>query len=392
MKKFNFDTINPRRGSGSYKWDTFEDNEVIPLWVADMDFKTAPCIIEALAKRVNEGIFGYTFVPDSYYESVINWFSTRHSLRVGKEDMIYTTGVVPAISAIIKAFTQPGDKVIIQTPAYNCFFSSVRNNDCLLAENHLILKDNKFFMDFEDLEEKASDPDAKLLLLCNPHNPTGRTWTREELIRIGEICFRHDVIVVSDEIHCELVYAPNKYIPFASISEEFKFKSVTCTSPSKAFNIAGLQIANIFVNNPEWKQKIDKAININEVCDVNPFGVIALTEAYTHGEEWLEAVKDYIYKNYLYLRDRIEIELPDFKLADLEGTYLAWLDCGVLDYESEEIVEYLLHNYKVLLNSGKMYHDKSDSFIRINLATSRIILEKGTDRLISGLKQLKTLK
>lgn len=387
--KFDFDTPVDRRETNSYKWDTLPEEGLIPLWVADMDFRTAPCIIEALKKRVEHGVFGYTAVPDSYYDSVIRWFGSRHSLNLNKEEIIYTSGVVPAISAIIKALAKPGDKVVVQTPVYNCFFSSIHNNDCIASENPLIFRNGTFYIDFEDLERRLAEPEAKLMLLCNPHNPAGRVWTREELTKIGELCIRHDVTVISDDIHCELVYKPYVYTPFASISEEFHEKSVTCASPSKAFNIAGLQIANIFAKNQEVRNAIDKAININEVCDVNPFGVIALQEAYNNGLEWLEEVKEYIYRNYEYLSRKVKTELPDFTLARLEGTYLAWLDCSVLNTPSSKIADYLMKEWGVYVNSGDMYHDPSDRFIRINLATSKSVLREGIDKIIKGLLCLK---
>ena len=285
--KYDFDEVISRRGTLSYKWDSATDAEVLPLWVADMDFRTSPAIIEALQRRVAHGIFGYTRVPDAYYQAVTNWFARRHGWNIQREWMIYTSGVVPAVSAVIKALTVPGDKVLVQTPVYNCFFSSIRNNGCTLAASPLLRVGNTWQMDFEDLERKASDPDVKVFLLCNPHNPVGRVWTREELLKAGEICSRHGVTVVSDEIHCELVYPGHAYTPFASISGDFSARAIVCISPSKAFNIAGLQIANIVVPDEEVRRKIDKAININEVCDVNPFGVTATIVAYTEGEEWL---------------------------------------------------------------------------------------------------------
>lgn len=392
MEKFNFDEINNRRGTFSMKWDSTPDPEVIPMWVADMDFKTAPCIIEALRKRVDQGIFGYSYVPDEYYEATIRWFAERHELHLEREWFIYTSGVIPALSATIKALTNPGDKVIVQTPVYNHFFSSIRNNKCEIVENRLIYVDNTYYIDYEDLEQKAADPKVKLMLLCNPHNPAGRVWSKEELTRIGEICLRHDVTVVSDEIHCELVYKPYVYTPFASISEEFALKSVTCCSPSKAFNIAGLQIANIFVADQMKRVAIDRAINDNEVCDVNPFGVIALIEAYNNGGEWLDQLVEYLHDNYLYMHERFTHEIPEFPICKLEGTYLAWVDCKVLNMGSGDIAEHLLADNKVWVNSGATYGDPLDRFIRVNLAAPRATIKKGIDRIITGLKQLLTAK
>lgn len=387
--KYDFDTINNRRGTNSYKWDILPDDKSIPMWVADMDFRTAPAITDALRERVNEGIFGYTLVPDEYYDATIDWFGLRHGLTLQREWIIYTSGVVPAISAVIKALTQPGDKVIAQTPVYNCFFSSIRNNGCELSENKLIYCDNRYFMDFEDLEARCADPKAKVMLLCNPHNPTGRVWTRQELERVGEICNRHGVTVVSDEIHCEIVFRPYRYTPFASISNEICRKSVTCCSPSKAFNIAGLQIANIFCEDDKIREAIDRAININEVCDVNPFGVIALIEAYRRGGEWLDQLVEYIHGNYVYLAETFRRELPDFPVVELEGTYLAWIDCGVLGLPSPSVTAEVMERGGVMVNSGEMYGSYDHSFIRVNLAAPRSIIEKGVFGIAKALKELK---
>lgn len=267
--KYDFDKIISRRGTNSYKWDSMpEGKDVLPLWVADMDFCTAPAITEALARRVNHGIFGYVRVPDEYYTAVIRWFERRHKWTVSKEWMIYTSGVVPAISAVIKALTEPGDSVVVQTPVYNCFFSSIRNNGCNIVTNPLKYEDGTYHIDFDDLERKVKNPGVKLMLLCNPHNPAGRVWTRKELCRIGEICMQNNVKVISDEIHCELVYPGHTYTPYASLGEEHLWNSVTSVSPSKSFNIAGLQIANIIARDETIRKRIDRAININEVCDV----------------------------------------------------------------------------------------------------------------------------
>ncbi len=375
--RYNFDEIVQRRGTNSYKWDSADDADVLPMWVADMDFRTAPAIIEALQQRVAHGIFGYTRVPDAYYEAVINWFGRRHNWKIQKDWMIYTSGVVPAISAVIKALTQPGDKVLVQTPVYNCFFSSIRNNGCEIVSNPLVYKENTYVIDYEDLERKVADEKVKILLLCNPHNPAGRVWSKEELTRIGEICIRHGVWVVSDEIHCELVYTGYTYTPFASISEEFLHHSVTCISPSKSFNIAGLQIANIVSADEEVRRRIDKAININEVCDVNPFGVIATIAAYNEGEEWLLQLLDYLKGNYECMKTFCEVSLPNFPITRLEGTYLVWMDCRSLPYPSEELEEKLVKEEKLWLNAGTMYGAEGEGFMRWNIACPRAVLLKG---------------
>ena len=385
---YDFDTIIPRRGTNSIKWDArppFDaDTEgVIPLWVADMDFKAAPFIIDVLRKRVEHGVFGYVCVPDSYYEAVCRWFSGRHGWKVEKDWIIYTTGVVPALSAAVKALSKPGEKVIIQSPVYNCFFSSVRNNGCEILDVPLLYHDGTYSYDFDGLERACADPAAKVMLLCNPHNPAGRVWTREELARVGDIARRHGVTVVSDEIHCEIVMPGFTYTPFASVSPENQACCVTLCSPSKSFNTASLQIANIITSNPEWRKLIDRAINVNEICDVNPFGVLALEAEYSpEGAEWLKELNQYIYDNYLLLREK----LTDWTVCKLEGTYLPWVDVSSLGLPTEKIEEELLRNYKVWVNAGAMYG--TEGFIRINLATPRSVLAEGLDRVSRGLAAL----
>lgn len=378
--KYDFDTQILRRGTDSYKWDSAKSEDVLPMWVADMDFRTAPAIVDALERRVKHGIFGYTRVPDSYYKAVTDWFTRRHGWTIDREWIIYTSGVVPAISAVIKALTVPGDKVVVQTPVYNCFFSSIRNNGCEIVTSPLLHTGNTFAMDYDDLEKKVADPKVKAMLLCNPHNPAGRVWRREELVRLGEICIRHGVTVISDEIHCELVFPEHSYTPFASISDEFLQHSVTCISPSKAFNIAGLQIANIVCADAFLRAKIDRAINDNEVCDVNPFGVIATQAAYNEGEEWLEQLLEYLYANYLYMQQFCREHLPDFPITVLEGTYLVWMDCRVLDIPSETLEQRLVDEAGLWLNAGTMYGAEGEGFMRWNIACPRAMLVKGLKR------------
>ena len=378
--KYDFDREISRRGTNSYKWDSAEREGVLPMWVADMDFHTAPAIVDALHRRVEHGIFGYTRVPDSYYEAVKGWFARRHGWTIDREWIIYTSGVVPAISAVIKALTASGDKVLVQTPVYNCFFSSIRNNGCETVTSPLVHTDNTFTIDYDDLERKVADPKVKVMILCNPHNPAGRVWRCEELVRIGEICIRHGVTVISDEIHCELVLPGHHYTPFASISEEFLLHSVTCISPSKAFNIAGLQIANIICADADRRVKIDRAINDNEVCDVNPFGVIATQTAYSEGEEWLNQLIEYLYANYLYMKAFCREQLPGFPITVLEGTYLVWMDCRILGIPSEDLEQQLLDKVGLWLNAGTMYGMEGEGFMRWNIACPRV-------RLIEGLKR-----
>lgn len=377
---YDFDQLVPRWGTDCCKWDSAASDDVLPMWVADMDFRTAPAIIEALRRRVDHGIFGYTHVPESYYEAVTGWFARRHGFRIDRRWMICTSGVVPALSAVIKALTVPGDKVLVQTPVYNCFFSSIRNNGCTLVASPLVAEGDSYVIDFDDLERKAADPRVKLMLLCNPHNPVGRVWRREELLRIGEICIRHDVVVVADEIHCELVLPGYRYTPFASLSEEFLHHSVTCLSPSKAFNIAGLQIANIVSADAERLARIDRAINDNEVCDVNPFGVIATQAAYNESGEWLDALLDYLQQNNAFMQAFCREHLPDFPVTRLEGTYLLWMDCRRLGLPSAELERRLIDEAHLWLNAGTMYGPEGEGFMRWNIACPRSRLIEGLNR------------
>lgn len=380
--KYDFDKTIDRRATNSYKWDSAPEG-VLPMWVADMDFRTAPAIIDALQKRVAHGIFGYTRVPDAYYDAVTSWFSRRHGWDIDREWIIYTSGVVSAVSAVIKALTVPGDKVIVQTPVYNCFFSSIRNNGCEIVSNPLRRTADTYEMDFDALERCAADPRAKVMLLCNPHNPAGRVWTPDELTRLGNICLRNGVTVVADEIHCELVYQGFKYTPFASLSDAFLHRSVTCVSPSKAFNIAGLQIANIVAFDNDLRSRIDKAININEVCDVNPFGVAATIAAYNEGEEWLNQLVDYLHGNYEAMAEFCRRELPEFPITRLEGTYLVWMDCSSLGMPSDALEHALLDDARLWLNAGTMYGAEGEGYMRWNIACPRSVMLDGLNRFLN---------
>lgn len=380
--KYDFDKTIDRRATNSYKWDSAPEG-VLPMWVADMDFRTAPAIIDALQKRVAHGIFGYTRVPDAYYDAVTSWFSRRHGWDIDREWIIYTSGVVPAVSAVIKALTVPGDKVIVQTPVYNCFFSSIRNNGCEIVSNPLRRTADTYEMDFDALERCAADPRAKVMLLCNPHNPAGRVWTPDELTRLGNICLRNGVTVVADEIHCELVYQGFKYTPFASLSDAFLHWSVTCVSPSKAFNIAGLQIANIVAFDNDLRSRIDKAININEVCDVNPFGVAATIAAYNEGEEWLNQLVDYLHGNYEAMAEFCRRELSEFPITRLEGTYLVWMDCSSLGMPSDALEHALLEDARLWLNAGTMYGAEGEGYMRWNIACPRSVMLDGLNRFLN---------
>ena len=380
-RAFDFDSVVDRRNSGSYKWDDHpgDADDMIQLWVADMDFRTAPVIIDALRQRVDHGVFGYTYVPDRYYEALTDWFGRRHNYKIDRAKVIYTSGVVPAMSAIIKALAVPGEGVILNTPAYNCFFSSIRNNGCRIVESPLRrvdLGDSEFTyeIDFEDLERLAAVPDNRLFILCNPHNPSGRVWSRDELERVAGICHRNGVTVVSDEIHCELTLPGLDYVPYGNIDD----RAVICNAPSKAFNTAGLQIANIVCPDDEVRSKVDKAININEVCDVNPFGVAGLIAAYSDGADWLDALRVYLEGNYRLIKSFFNERLSRYPIARLQATYLAWIDISASGLDADAIESLLVDKAHVRVASGSIYGDKR--YIRINFATPRSVIAEALKR------------
>lgn len=377
---YNFDEITNRRNTASLKWDTVEDESVIPLWVADMDFRTAPAVTEAVRARVDTGIYGYVSLPESYFNSIISWFKRRHDWTIARESILTTIGVVPAVSAIVKALTHPGDGVILQTPAYNCFFGAIKNTGCQVIPNPLVrvgITDRTFSyeIDFENLEALASDVRNKVLLLCNPHNPTGRIWTENELETVREICSRHGVIVISDEIHCELTRNSAEYVPYATIDPN----AIICCSPSKAFNIAGLQNANIICPDDRLRTDISFALKSNEVLDLNPLGVSGVTAAYDKGEDWLDALNDYLDDNYDVLTDFIMKNLPAWKICDSEATYLAWIDVSGSGMDGDTLARYMLDECKVRVSPGGIYGDSN--YIRINYACPRARLLEALGRI-----------
>lgn len=388
MQTSLFDTPICRKGSDCYKWDAEppvkpdeQCNEIIPLWVADMDFAVAPCITEALQKRLEHPVFGYVKVPERYYDSVIGWFARRHAWTIKRKHILYTIGVVPAVNAILKALTEKGDKVIMQTPAYNCFFTCIENNGLQLLQNPLVSKDNYYTIDFDDLEQKAKDPKAKVLLLCNPHNPTGRVWRPEELRLLADIARRHNLCVISDEIHCEFTITGIPYTPMANIMSDDTDHLIVCVSPSKAFNIAGLQMANIIVASDKIREKIDKALTENEISEVNPFGLVANMAAYNSGDGWMDALNQYLLENYKMLCQFFEQNLPMLKVNRQEGTYLAWIDCRALGLRSEELENRLLKQTGVWLNCGTMYGENGEGFMRINMACPKSKLSEGLQKI-----------
>ena len=381
---YNFDEPIDRRGTGCVKWDEAPSADVIPLWVADMDFRAAPAILEALCRRMEHGVFGYTVVGDDYYETVVNWFQRRHGWTIHREEILYTTGVVPAMSASIKALTMPSERVLMLSPDYNCFFSSIRNNGCEVLETCLVFEDGRWQVDWQDFEQKCADEKTTVFLLCSPHNPTGRIWTKEELTRMNDICMKHHVKVVSDEIHCELVMPGQRFLPFAAVSEQCRQNCVTLNSPTKPFNIAGLQIANIVCSQPEWRRRIDRAININEVCDVNPFGPVALKAAYNDSEDWLDELNQYLWGNYQVLCQFAEAHLPQWHVSPLEGTYLPWVDITATGLTSQAYADRLMEKARVWVNPGTMYGPQSgEGYIRLNIACPRSRLTEALERIVN---------
>lgn len=386
--EFDFDTPVARRGTGCMKWD--EDPSVdLPLWVADMDFKACPAIVEALERRLSHGVFGYSMPQESYYASIIRWHAQRHGGHYEREWILSVPGIVPAVSAILRAMTSPGEGVLLLSPAYNCFYSSIRNLGCRAEECQLLRVGDTFRIDWDDFEARASRPDVTLFLLCSPHNPCGRVWTEEELRRMAEICRRHNVFVVADEIHCELLMPGCRFVPYSSLGAEFMQTACVCTSASKAFNIAGLQNAQIVCANADTRRRIDRAVNIHEICDVNPFGIVATEAAYTTaGAEWLDALCRYVWANYeaacTYLREH----LPQLQPCRLEGTYLLWVDVSALGLGVEDLCTRLREQQHVWFAAGTGYGAGGEGYIRINLATQRANVMQALERLAAFIKKL----
>lgn len=380
---YDFDKPVVRRGTNSVKWDDSAEPDVLPLWVADMDFEVAPAIQRAIRERAAHPVFGYTHIPESYFQSICNWFDRRHQWHIQPQWIIPTTGVIPAMSAVIKAVCMPGENVLVTTPVYNHFFSSIRNNGCAAQESALVCRNGRYEVDWDDFEQRAADPKTTLYLLCNPHNPSGRVWTESELRRMADICKRHNVTICSDEIHCELTRPGLSYVPFGRlIASTSDAPWVVMNSPSKSFNIAGLQIANIVCAHSELRRRIDRAININEVCDVNPFGVVALEAAYGESDDWLDALRSYIWGNYEALSQFFASHLPHIPVANLEGTYLAWADIRATGMTSQEAEQRLISQARVRIAPGNIYGERDgEGFIRINLACTRALLLEALERM-----------
>lgn len=386
---YNFDEVIDRHCTNSVKWDT--NQCVLPLWVADMDFKAAPCIIEELQRKLNHGIFGYTKVPNSYFESVIAWFARRHEWRIEKDWIVPISGLVPGAAVAVGSLVKPGDKVILQSPDYNAFYPVVQNLGCEVADNRLLYNEVtcSYSMDYDNLEELCSDPAVKAAIICNPANPAGRLWTRKELLLAADICNRHGVTVISDEIHCEIVPPGSHYTPYGSLDREYLMNSICMNSPTKGFNLAGLEISNLVIANPELREKVRQTMTAWQHNDIGQFGVVALEAAYTmEGEQWLDQMNAYVHDNYLTARELIACELPGFEVTPLEATYLMWVRCAPLDgiISTEDLMQRLIDEEHVWVNCGEMYH--GPGFLRINLACPRTVLLEGLNRMIRGINSI----
>lgn len=369
--KYNFDEITDRRNTYSLKWDVKEGE--LPLWVADMDFTTAPCIREAIEKRAAHGIFGYSIVPDEWAESYIYWWKKRHNLELQKDWLIFCTGIVPAISSCVRKLTTPAEKVLIQTPCYNIFFNSIVNNGRFVVESPLGFDGNKYYIDFERLEMDLSDPQVSLMILCNPQNPTGNIWTKAELAKIGELCKKYGVTVISDEIHCDIVEPGKSYIPFASASEICADISVSCIAPTKCFNIAGINTAAVSIPNPLLRHKVWRGLNTDEVAEPNAFAMDATIAAFTKGEDWLNQLNEYLFENRKIAEKYISELSKNFTVIKGEATYLLWVKVSD-NGNGDNFAEDLRNKTGLFVNGGAEYGKTGEDFVRINLACPRKVL------------------
>lgn len=382
--KYNFDKPTNRRGTGSLKWDVPENE--LPMWVADMDFETVPEVIEALKKRVEHGIFGYSIMPDAWSQSYVNWWDKRHHITLNPDKLIFTTGVVPAISSAVRKLTTPAENVLVQTPTYNIFFNSIRNNGRNIVENHLLYDDREYHIDWETLERQLADPQTSLMILCNPHNPIGKIWDKETLARIGALCAENDVTVFSDEIHCDITAPGKEYVPFASVNEQCRQISVTAIAPTKTFNLAGIQSAAVYAENKALHHKMWRRLNTDEVAEPNAFAMCATIAAFTCGADWLDELRVYIEENKKYVTDFIAREIPQMKVVPSEATYLMWLDCQAYTKDSNKLYAFIRKESGLYLASGREYGTNGDGFLRLNVATTRKNVEDGMECLKQSMK------
>lgn len=401
----NFDEVIDRRGSNCVKWEfvgngydmAFTDHadpkygpdRVLPLWVADMDFPSPPAVIEAVTAVAQKGFYGYSSPCDSYYGAVVNWMARRHNFQINEEWIEHTPGVVPAVHMLVQTFVPPGEKVLLQRPVYYPFFDAIVKNNCEIVSNSLLYEDGRYRMDFDDLAQKAANPAVKMAILCNPHNPVGRVWTKEELARYGEICLANDVLVVSDEIFADLTYPGVTYTPFATVDNAFARKSIVCTAASKAFNLAGMKTSNIIIPSEEMRAQFVSTLDRHGLRMSNPFGIAAVEAAYTHGEPWLHDVMDYVEANYLFMKDYLAQHLPQVTITPPEGTYLIWVDFRSLGLDPAERKLLMMDQARVYLDEGELFGPEGEGFERFNIACPRSILEEALERIRKALESLK---
>ena len=383
--EYDFQTVIDRHSTNSLKWDLFDDD--YPMWVADMDFMVAPKIQKAIEKRASHPVFGYSIVPDSLFEAYINWWDRRYGLEMSRDEMLYATGVMPSISSMIRCLTDVGDEILIQSPVYHVFFYVIEDNNRKVLENELIFRDGKYEIDFDDLDEKLSK--VKMMILCNPQNPVGKIWSKEELGKIGELCKKHDVILISDEIHCDLTDPGTSYNPFMTSSDYNN--TILCISPSKSFNVAGFQSSVVYTKNPELLEKIRTQLHVDNSDSCNVFAVSAVEAAYNESEDWLEELKEVIFENKQIVKDYLENELPVIKLVECDATYLLWLDCTALNVSSKVLSEFLRSNQGLFLSSGSDFGQVGDGFLRLNIACPSKLLKEGLLRLKAGVIALNNI-
>lgn len=389
--KNNFDQEINRQNTACEKWDyldkRFGVKDALPMWVADMDFKVPEVVNEAIKQRAEHGVYGYTFRPESYYEAIVDWLKRRQHWSIEKEWISHSPGVIPALALIVRAFTQPGDKIIVQSPVYHHFYSVIKAHDRIVLNNPLQSKDGRYTMDFSDLEAKI-DPSVKMLILCSPHNPVGRVWARDELTRLGDICLKHNILVISDEIHCDIVYKDSVHTPFSSISQAFADRSITCISPSKTFNLMGLHTSSIIIPNRELRETYNREINSLAIGSPNPFGMVALESAYRYGEEWLDGLIDYLQGNLDFMMDYFQKNISQIKVVKPEGTYMVWLDCRELGLAKVDLDHFMLNKARIALNEGYIFGQEGEGFMRMNIACPRSILEKALHQLKQAVSYL----
>ena len=381
---YDFDTVLDRRSVNSVKWDV-GPNE-LPMWVADMDFNTAPEVVAAIQNRLDAGAFGYGYVTDDFKTSITTWWERRHNWQINPDWILFCTGVVPAISSIVRKMTTVGDNVVVLAPVYNIFFNSIINNARQPLVSELAYADGAYHVDYTDLEVKLALPETTMLIFCNPHNPIGKVWEPAELERIGNLCVKHNVLLLSDEIHCDLTHKGFTYTPMASVSEAIANNTITCVSASKAFNLAGLQSAAIIIKNEKTRQLVDRGINTDEVAEPNAFTIQAVTAAFTAGEAWLNELIDYLDANQKLLEESIRNTFPEITIVPGEATYLAWFDCSKITDDTTTLCQFIREQTGLYLSAGEVYRGNGNHFIRWNYACPRSVLKDGINRFIEGVR------